>query len=128
MNVELLLKVKAAILEEPKAFDMIDWFRQSSAAPCGTTACIAGWAVVINEGCRRPGQVPSWLRGDTCQYSGEVALEIDDEQAMGLFYIGAWPRLFAERYKEARSLLDYAGMAKAAADRIDHFITTEGRE
>jgi hypothetical protein len=41
-NVELLTRVRDLIREDPSKLDMSDWAR-----PCGTTACIAGWAVQL---------------------------------------------------------------------------------
>src|SRR5438105_274495 len=50
MNKDLLLKVKEAILAEPIRFNMGSWVSITDVwAPCGTTACIAGFAVVFDK-------------------------------------------------------------------------------
>jgi hypothetical protein len=57
LNVELLTKIKEAILRHPDHFDMSTWTYQpyqnpgriqdGNVFPCGTTACIAGWGGYI---------------------------------------------------------------------------------
>lgn len=55
---DLLSDVVAAILEEPKRFDMRDWYlgpshtwkyRRAQRPACGTIACIAGWTVALAQ-------------------------------------------------------------------------------
>jgi hypothetical protein len=41
-NVDLMLEVKHAIENDPSAHDQMYWVRSRT---CGTTMCIAGWAV-----------------------------------------------------------------------------------
>jgi len=53
MNVDLLLKVRAAILEEPKRIDMEAWSETKKNScrelpKCGAVACISGWACVLD--------------------------------------------------------------------------------
>ena len=55
MNVKLLKQIKEAIRRHPKQFDMAEWFRRDVEAPrCGTTACIAGWALTLQTASKRP--------------------------------------------------------------------------
>lgn len=139
MNVELLEKVKAAILAEPKAFDMGTWHRITSphlgyshwgdtlcdsldeysseiVLGCNTTHCIAGWAEVIAAA---DGRVFDSL--DT-EHNAKRLLGLDYTQARRLFYADEWPFPFDRDYKYA------AKRAKIAAARIDHFIATNGEE
>lgn len=49
MNTELFRKILAKVEAEPQAFDMSTW--EAFPAPaCGTTRCIAGWAVYLETG------------------------------------------------------------------------------
>lgn len=125
MNTELLLKVKAAILAEPLKFDMDTWFDESEDSPCKTTACIAGHALAIEEKREtlKPGleYAYSSKAGDI----GQELLALDEDQRAVLFSIGGWPDKFQCAYARARNSKQ---RAKSAADRIDHFIATEGRE
>jgi len=45
MNTELFAKIHEVITVEPRLFDMTTWEDTNA---CGTTRCIAGWAVHLN--------------------------------------------------------------------------------
>jgi hypothetical protein len=124
MNTELLLRVKAAILEEPNKFDMGMWFED---AACGTTACIAGWSVALSENLKdlRDG-FSFWGKLDgTISGHAAKAIGVDELTADKLFYTNNWPEDLERLFNNAHSTEE---RAKVAADRIDHFISTEGRE
>lgn len=111
MNTFLLLKVKAAILENPEAFHMSTW-------DCGNMACIAGWT------CRIAGEkAPEYKRGipraTWFVLTASRLLKIDLDQSYRLFLAGRWPYQFRRSLKPPH---------EAAADRIDHFIATDGQE
>lgn len=132
MNVKLLKKVKAAILAEPKAFNMSQWSLPSPEAPCGTACCIAGWAKVLDMGLKTPGEAAKILGdpefGNDRFSEGTKSLRLTVSQEFRLCYFANWPFRFTEQYYEARSRADHVAMAQAGADRIDHFIATGGRE
>lgn len=132
MNVELLLKVKAAILAEPRAFNMSQWSLPAPDAPCGTACCIAGWAKVLDMGLKTPGEASKILddpeSGNDRFSEGTDSLQLSVAEEGRLCYWANWPAEFSEQYYEARSRTDRTAMAKAGADRIDHFIATKGRE
>lgn len=111
MNTELLLRVKAQILKDPKHFDMSDWEEKTD---CGTCRCISGWAVALSgNSSLEPNQ-------------GHIPLELSgDDQRERLFFNDNWPHKFQQAYGEGIYASD---RAQAAADRIDHFIATEGAE
>src|ERR1700726_2874983 len=52
LNVALAMKVKKHILAEPKRLNMSFWMGNVTgdidAPPCGTQACIAGWACLLS--------------------------------------------------------------------------------
>lgn len=132
INVELLERVKAHILEEPTRFDMGDFviqgeYLENFAAnfgrpipPCGTIACIAGWAVLLSEG-------QTSGAGSDVQAEAEALLGLSVEQRERLFYTSNWPKKFNEAYRDAEDVRLPAA-ALAAARRIDHFIKTNGAE
>jgi hypothetical protein len=118
MNVELLQQVKQAILAEPDKFRMDRW-------SCGTAHCIAGWACLLRD-------IPI-VEGDfttetvSGEYPGLVAsklLDLRGRAADKLFYTFGWPSRFRAPYLGATR----RERAEIAAERIDHFIATDGRE
>ncbi len=124
MNVKLLRKVAKHILAEPKRY-AFGWVQQSSAVPCGTKACIAGWTILLGARLRKSfdenGQliIPKslWRRGFG-YYSGPASklLKINHAQASRLFV--NWPSQFDNLW----------GDAATAVKRIEHFIKTKGKE
>lgn len=131
MNVELLQKVKAHILEEPNRFVMGEWIskrhpgaviRDESAdnahivtPSCGTIGCIAGWTVLLAEGaeCRTD---------DVCRRAAALLGISGTEQH--LFYVDEWNLEDQERWEEAEAPEERVHIA---ADVIDDFIARHGR-
>jgi hypothetical protein len=147
MNVELLQQIKAAILAEPLKFDMSAWFHADQNSPCGTAACIAGWAVTIQMKAEKLREARfAYDAGDGnegVERDGKKALGLTDQQAYRLFFYDTWPVPFRHEYSEASGFwyddpvsgefvkgayVDRRVAAEVAARRIDHFIATEGRE
>jgi|SRR5579864_556807 len=115
LNVELLRKVKKHILEEPRRLDMGYWIHATTASPCGTVACLAGWTCILSN------VVPAFSLE-----AGELAtplLGLNERQKMSLFHTEHWPRELAEKYWNARTP---GGRARATAKRINLLIK-EGR-
>lgn len=48
LNIELLKAIREKIATTPEAYDQSVYARVESEAPCGTAACIAGWACVLS--------------------------------------------------------------------------------
>jgi hypothetical protein len=121
MNVELLQQVKQVILADPDSFRMDTW-------TCGTAHCIAGWALLLRDIPIVGGPSLSKQRTVSDEHPGDVAAELlglsDDEQ-LSLFNCYHWPVEFHARYRESP---DRRARAQVAAERIDHFIATAGRE
>lgn len=135
MNVKLLRKIQKHILAEPLRFNMRWWKWQGielerkvaegvhpAVPPCGTVACIAGWAQEL--------EAPK-SRRNTASHA-TILLGLTFDQSMRLFTLpshdplpGEWPKKFARAYLSARTP---RGRASAAVRRIDHFIATKGRE
>jgi hypothetical protein len=142
MNTALLTEVRDHILQHPRNFDMQHWGTISAPGrqmiriddgyvlkpevtqaflrhECGTTACIAGWALILasKEG---PRDLDLAVSATAAQ-----VLEVDYEDGLRLFFSDDWPEQFKVSYWAAN---DLRGRAYVAAKRIDHFIATEGRE
>lgn len=132
INTELLERVKQHILEEPKRFDMHSFVtRVSTHAPeeirpaCGTTACIAGWAILLDRADR--GEAVPRRISSAFYYSVEFRamelLSLTEKQRRSLFYVSSWPQEFRRTFNLARTLSE---RAEIAARRIDRFIATNG--
>jgi hypothetical protein len=50
LNKKLLRDVLKHIKIEPRRFNMNKWVKESKKAPCGTQACIGGWACLLTVG------------------------------------------------------------------------------
>lgn len=135
MNVELLQKVKAHILEEPKRLKMSQWGRKVdpfTGPACGTVGCIAGWAAFLSK----PAYIGSEALYSYCDglYSqarldAAELLDVNKRQQEYLFFVGYWPEPFRERYQIADVFPDnHTELAQITAERIDHFIATDGAE
>jgi len=119
MNVELLLKVKEAILAKPGSYGQ-DCF-------CGTRHCIAGTAVEIARPWRGP-EVNNNRPGAHAEREvaqlGRYLLGLDAGQSSRLTCEASeWPQPFCDDYFEYEAP---EAQAKVAAARIDHFIATGG--
>lgn len=132
MNTKLLRKIKKHILEEPKRFIMHsliktkergvgtyydDAGKKTTFAPCGTAACIAGWATLLSGNKDSKDE-------DVWQFGAKV-LGLDIVQQYLLFYSHNWPDKFEEAFRAAKNRKK---RAEIAADRIEHFIKTKGQE
>ncbi len=109
MNIKLLEKIKLAIRAYPNQFDMSNWFDKNE---CGTTACIAGWAVALNK------NLPLNQAEDACiacEREAMKALGLTFDEGQRLFYLGKWPPQFVYD-------------SRNAVARIEHFIQTNGAE
>lgn len=130
LNVELLERVKAHILEEPRRFEMASWAEHSDDAPCGTAACIAGWALILEKGARLLDDGVTLLYRNNRRILSEGndaarLLGIDIKIAMELFSVSRWPSDLEYEYLDLEyddSLEGRQAKAEIAARRIDRFI------
>jgi hypothetical protein len=118
LNVELLLKVKEAILANPTKFSMSSWcshpFIFAFISSCDTVACIAGWTVALSG--ERLGVT------DTIASKARrlLNLSVDEkEYPFSLFYTHNWPADL--------KVLAQEDEAKAAGIAIDRFIEGCGK-
>jgi hypothetical protein len=119
MNTFLLLKAKSAILAAPEHFSMREW-------DCGSTACIAGWVARI-AGIER--RISHLFPTDLVR----AQLKLNWLEFDRLSLVSAWPSDLGERFSvaEIRNAEFHDNdpeLAEIAAERIDRFIATDGRE
>ena len=96
----------------------------SAKPPCGTTACIAGWALTLAG--KRMRKFTNYMN------QGRKILGLTQQEARKLFLVDNWPEKFQERYdSDAESVLssrvpakDIRKNALVAVARIEHFIKT----
>lgn len=108
MNKELLLQIKERILAEPNLFSMTGYYKKMD---CGTSHCIAGWAVHLTEGDK--GLHLGDFHNRAC-----TALGISYGQGHGLFYDDEWPRELSDEYNENTDKKERAQIAARAIDRF----------
>lgn len=76
--------------------------------PCGTAACIAGWANLFTK-----------YFDESSSIHAQQVLGLDENEAESLFYDDNWPEPFRTRYQKAKTPKQ---RAKIACQRIDHLI------
>ncbi len=137
MNTELLREIQKAILDTPTRFDMSDWIQKADESPCGTTACIAGYAVLIDELQKKNetlqntkeitkfrAEIEDWVEENgTIPFRAQKLLDLTNDQCRRLFHVSRWPSQFWARWDFELPRLE---LAKIASERIDFFIKTEG--
>lgn len=116
MNVKRLLTIRDIILAEPAKIDMHTWHGEG----CGTTHCIAGWAVTL-----WPPRGP--LAESRIFEQAQKILNLSTEQARHLFLLSAWPYTAYCRYMDAMAIPDTVAAAKIVADYIEAFIASKGQ-
>ena len=134
MNVELLLKVKAHILEHPEEFDMNRWIvtgrnvqRTYRTRQCGTVGCIAGTVAILDGWFPVADSVHvDRIRGEeesrrSIPAAACEALDVSFREGSALFWVDDWPEPFRSRYENARTM---QRRAQIAAERIDAFIAS----
>lgn len=88
LNVELFKKIREKIATTPEAYDQGSYGRKEPNAPCGTAACIAGWASLLS-GRVELAQVQSCnvfdKSMDLVHDSAVGALGLNDEESAILF-------------------------------------------
>lgn len=118
MNTKLLRKIKKHILEEPKRLRMWGWVSKSRRSPCGTAACIGGWAVILS------GKYSQEMNSDDIRKKAQRLLGFRGMKAARLFGPDFWP----DQFHAGISGNGKKRTAEVAAKRIEHFIKTDGAE
>lgn len=124
-NLKLLARVRDHILEEPRRYNQGVFGQESGEAPCGTRACIAGWAALLGGAATL-----AELAEGTAEIrdKAQALLGLDAGEADILFHGDPacscglnWPTPYARRHAKAKTP---RGRARAAADYIDFIIRT----
>ena len=138
MNVDRLLAVREMILRYPENFDVLGWSNgtvvaDKHAAPaCGTTACIAGWALAMRDGAFNEAMYFVNDKNDVDFYDNLLNLKqeaadylgIDVESADKLFVGHFWDEDLKTSYLKEK---DPKIRADIAAARIDRYILSAGQ-
>lgn len=115
-----LLEAARLIEANPEHFDMGDWV-------CGTTACVAGWAIMANRSRKSVAWTTKWwakLNAD--QKDAEIERATGSERVFSstkphnLFYNSGWFDCEASRAYDAAQTPEER--AKAAADYVRWFV------
>jgi hypothetical protein len=137
MNIALLRKVQRSLKKEPRRLDMDvpiavakPW---RGGPPCGTTACIAGEALILSRGggfrqaamkvMAHLAVVDPYGGWDAIEFAAIKKLRLTKEQAQRLFHDERWPDEFYYAYENATTARKRASIT---IRRIDHFIATGG--
>jgi hypothetical protein len=80
-NIKLFLELCDTIIKHKEQFSMSDW-------DCGTTACIAGWALRLSGRCHSSYLEDPFDPRSANSSDAARLLEIDDAKAAMLFYCG----------------------------------------
>lgn len=126
MNVELLEQVADYILRHPDELAMDSWSDIPGTIKrlfgCGTTRCIAGTAMFLAQ--QNGADIPN---SASTPGMAQKLLRLTFEQAERLFYVQNWPVEYRIAYQLQRSKYSDTN-AWITAQRIDHFIATNGEE
>jgi hypothetical protein len=129
MNEPLLNQITECILADPSQFNMANWQIPSEDSSCGTTGCIAGWAVWLAMPSERDYKknLSAILPCDFEPTAQEV-LGITWRQGIDLFYVSNWPEEFQYEYFNIKYddkltvKQRQRRLAKVTARRIQFFI------
>lgn len=131
MNIKALKQVQRDMEHRPTQVNMGSYFSRTvprghdKPGGCGTTGCIAGFAIwrkLKAKNLQQASKIEIKLDDRT---EGEKALGLTHTQSHNLFYQENWPLEFRERMVMARTPKQYT---EAVIDRITHFIETKGKE
>lgn len=148
MNIELLKAIREKIATTPEAYDQEVYGRPEPSAPCGTAACIAGWACVLSDAIPitevqasnqrdRRGRINQEL-AQRIKTAARVALRLTIDEAEMLFtgepegewfdyddegndiYEDGWPEPFRTQWRNA----GYQERPQIAMAYLDYIIST----
>lgn len=120
LNIELLKKVRDKIATTPEAYDQRLWGRHAETAPCGTAACIAGWAAHLSGNLSLE-YLQTHSRDCTIGDIAEIEMGLYPGDRNVLFSGSPredWPQPFADDWGRATSDQERALVAVAFLDEI----------
>jgi hypothetical protein len=137
LNIELLKAVREKIATAPEAYDQGNEAYYDRRSPCGTVACIGGWADILSakndedRQRRMRGMVNLDRAADELGLNGtdfynEYSADIQTERAV--LFTGDpdehWPEPFRQQYWDAEGDSDPTAVARVAVAYLDHIIST----
>ncbi len=139
LNIALLEKVKAKILEEPDQFVMSTYFSDNrffADSPevipnCGTAACIAGWALAIDAE-ENPKEANTRIQklmfsSPSVDY-GTLAIRLLGLPNREMFVVDAWPLNYRYDWYNAVNDKNKKKQVEIAVKVIDYYIKLYGDE
>lgn len=142
LNIELFKKIRDRIAEIPESYNQNKWCADFSKAPCGTTACLAGEAIIcsaptVAEGvaelkrldadlddnnavARRAAEMLG-LEGSVDEWIDQRERKVGNETLIFDGNAEGWPEEFRERFTSAD---DGKERAAAAVGYLDKIIAT----
>lgn len=132
INKSLIRKIIKNIEAKPLRLEMGDYVDlHDGVAPCGTSACIAGWAVIIDrmEKHKIGYQNAAKLANTVATHAEAVRLlGITGDQSARLFFADEWPTPFSQQFYDASYDETHEQTrrreAKVAVARLNHFLKT----
>lgn len=125
INKSLFRKVRNKILQTPESYDQTVFGRKSHKAPCGTAACIFGWAAILSDTFDQEyvNHYGKYADGAGIYGGARRALGLTpDEGGIVANYRGAhWPEPYGSNFRAAKT---EAEKARAAADYLNYIIRT----
>jgi|SRR6185503_17664585 len=140
LNIELFKKIREKIAATPEAYDQETYGRREEEAPCGTAACIAGWACVLSD--RVPLltlQRQRYISNLDIPFLAAEALNLTVDEADILFSgnpdwddgaetdVRAWPEPYASDWSASKTLPEITQLkeqARIAVAYLDRIIET----
>lgn len=124
LNFRLIRRIIEKIEATPEAYDQGVWGRRAPTAPCGTAACIAGWASFLG-GKKSLEQLHRNLKSVRKLAVDLIGLKDtkDYETEIGMFdgYADRWPRPYSNRFQDATTRKQ---QAKVAVAYLKHVLRT----
>lgn len=140
LNIELFKKIRQRIIDIPASYNQRNWIEDEPTAPCGTTACLAGEAIIcasvnVKAGIRRlrrladtnssdnPKINPLFYDSKVPQVAGKLLGMTPQEQLIFNGPRGAeWPQPWRGRWLKATG--DRDAEREVALSLLDRIIKT----
>lgn len=120
MNKELFLKVADAIENDPSSYDQkiyAEDLLDQTGEVCGTTMCIAGWALFLSRGFS-----VAQIKETYPEYEAAKELAITEDQGENLFraydFTNSWPEPYGRQMELLASSDDRESKAKLVASML----------
>lgn len=104
MNKTVVRRMIKRIESIPESYDQAAWFiENSSKAPCGTVACLAGEAVICSAKTVEAGIKLAFEEFDKIIERADEILGLPEEHSVFSANGGGWPEPYRSKYSQAQS-------------------------